>query len=34
MCWMIVGALILSLNLHYVLLGESFVGGLFNSPLL
>ena len=31
---MIVGAVILTLNLHYVLLGESIVGGLFNSPLL
>ena len=34
MCWIIVGALVLTLNLHYVLLGESIVGGLFNSPLL
>ena len=32
--WIIVGALVLTLNLHYVLLGESIVGGLFNSPLL
>ena len=34
LCWIIVGALVLTLNLHYVLLGQSIVGGLFNSPLL